>query len=80
MTIRPENGLHKINHGGMIDDDGLEVIEPSAVDAYCLEVENLSDAIRGAAEPLLDREDAVGQARTLEALFRSGELAAPVTL
>jgi len=60
--------------------DGLEVIEPSAVDAYCLEVENLSDAIRGAAEPLLDREDAVGQARTLEALFRSGELAAPVTL
>ena len=59
---------------------GDEVIELEPVDPYGLEVENLSDAITGTAEPLLDREDAVGQARTLEALFRSGELAAPVTL
>ena len=59
---------------------GDEVIEPSAVDAYRLEVENLSDAILGVAEPLLGREDALGQARTLEALFASAERGEPVAL
>jgi predicted dehydrogenase len=34
-------------------------------------VENMSAAIAGAAEPLLGREDAVGQARTIAALYRS---------
>ena len=61
-------------------DGDVERIELEHEDSYRLELENLSDAITGTAEPLLDREDAVGQARTLEALFRSGELAAPVTL
>jgi xylose dehydrogenase (NAD/NADP) len=50
---------------------GVERIELEHVDSYRLEVENLSDAIRGAAVPLLGREDAVGQARVIEALFRS---------
>ena len=31
----------------------------------------MSDAIRGEAEPLLGRDDALGQARALEALYRS---------
>jgi D-xylose 1-dehydrogenase (NADP+, D-xylono-1,5-lactone-forming) len=54
------------------------VLQPD--DSYRLELENLSDAIEGEAEPLLGREDAVGQARTLEALYRSAETRLPVAL
>ena len=50
-----------------------ERIELEPADSYQLELENLSDAIRGEATPLLGREDAVGQARTIEALYRSAE-------
>ena len=41
------------------------------MDSYRLELENLSDAIRGEGELLLGREDAVAQARALEALHES---------
>ena len=44
-----------------------------AIDAYQAEVENLSRAARGVEPPFLGREDAVGQARTIEALYRSAE-------
>jgi D-xylose 1-dehydrogenase (NADP+, D-xylono-1,5-lactone-forming) len=57
-----------------------ERIELEPVDSYGLELENLSDAIRGVGEPLLGREDAVGQARAIDALFRSAEHAAVVEL
>ena len=49
----------------------VERIEVDIVDSYRLELENLSDAIRGEGEPLLGRDDAVGQARVLEALHES---------
>src|SRR5665213_1266383 len=45
-----------------------ERIEIEPVDSYRLELENLSDAIRGEAELLLGRDDAVGQARALACL------------
>jgi D-xylose 1-dehydrogenase (NADP+, D-xylono-1,5-lactone-forming) len=61
-------------------DSGVERIELEAVDSYRLELENLADAIRGSAPLLLGREDAVAQARALEALHRSAEEGAPVTL
>jgi len=51
--------------------DGIERIEIEHEDSYRLELENVSDAIRGEGELLLGREDAVGQARTLEALHES---------
>ena len=54
-------------------DDGVEHVELDAVDSYRLELENLADAIAGEAPLLLGREDALGQARTIEALFRSAE-------
>jgi predicted dehydrogenase len=54
---------------------GVEQIELDPTDSYRLELENLSDAIRGEAPLLLGREDAVAQARTLEALHRSAETA-----
>jgi predicted dehydrogenase len=59
-------------------DGKTERIEIKPADPYGLELENLSDAIRGEGEPLLGREDAVAQARTIAALFRSAESGAPV--
>jgi predicted dehydrogenase len=61
-------------------DGGVERIEPALADPYRLELENLSAAIRGEAEPLLGRADAVGQARVMAALTRSagtGEVVRP---
>lgn len=49
-------------------------------DAYRRELENLSGAILGTAKPLLGRADALGQARTIDALYRSAVLGAPVSL
>jgi xylose dehydrogenase (NAD/NADP) len=50
-----------------------ERIELEVADSYQLQLENISDAIRGRAEPLLGRDDAVGQARAIESLYRSAE-------
>ena len=60
--------------------DGVERIELDSVDSYRLELENLADAINSEAPLLLGREDAVAQARTLEALHRSAETGANVGL
>jgi predicted dehydrogenase len=61
-------------------DTGTERIELEPVDSYQLELENLADAIEGTAPLLLGRDDAVGQARTIEALFRSAETGTSVDL
>jgi len=58
----------------------VERIELDPVDSYRLELENLSDAIRGDGELLLGRDDAVAQARVLEALHESAKRGATVTL
>ena len=59
-------------------DGTAERVETGHTNKYQLEFENLGDAIRGRAEPLLGREDALGQARTLAALLDSAERGAPV--
>jgi len=46
-------------------------IDVEDVNRYFLQVENFSAAVRGDAEPLLGRDDAVGQVRSIEALYRS---------
>jgi D-xylose 1-dehydrogenase (NADP+, D-xylono-1,5-lactone-forming) len=46
-------------------------IDVPAASSYRLEFENLATAIRGGASPLLGRADAVGQAKTIDALRRS---------
>ena len=58
----------------------MEEVTVDPADSYRLELENLSDAIRGRADPLLGREDALGQARAIEALYRSAEVGRPVSL
>jgi D-xylose 1-dehydrogenase (NADP+, D-xylono-1,5-lactone-forming) len=60
--------------------DGVEEIALEPVDSYRLQLENVSDAIRGEAEPLLGREDALGQARAIDALYRSAAEGRPVSL
>ena len=61
-------------------EDGTERIEIERDDPYLVQVENFSDAIRGVADPLLTRDDAVGQARALEALYRSAVTGTAVSL
>ncbi|HUZ82199.1 MAG TPA: Gfo/Idh/MocA family oxidoreductase [Gaiellaceae bacterium] len=58
----------------------VERIELEPEDSYRLELENMSDAIRGEGELLLARDDALGQARTLEALHESATSGNPVAL
>ena len=65
--------------GGRVLVNGEPVDVPEA-DPYTLELANLAAAIAGEAEPLLGREDALAQARVIEALYRSAESGASVTL
>ena len=58
----------------------VERIEVERFDSYRLELENLSDAIRGEGTQLLGRDDAIGQARVLEALRASAMDGTPVSL
>jgi D-xylose 1-dehydrogenase (NADP+, D-xylono-1,5-lactone-forming) len=60
--------------------DRVERIELEPADSYRLELENVSDAVRGEGELLLGREDALGQARALEALHESATNGMRVTL
>jgi D-xylose 1-dehydrogenase (NADP+, D-xylono-1,5-lactone-forming) len=52
-------------------DGTRERIEVEVVNPYAREVEDLSRAVRGAGAPRLGRDDALGQARTIEALYRA---------
>jgi predicted dehydrogenase len=55
--------------------DGAEPEELTvvAVNPYARELEDFSAAIREGRQPRLGREDALGQARTIEALYRSAD-------
>jgi D-xylose 1-dehydrogenase (NADP+, D-xylono-1,5-lactone-forming) len=59
--------------------DGVET-QLEAEDPYRLELEDVGRAIRGEAGPLLGRDDAMGQARALDALLRSAESGRPVRM
>jgi xylose dehydrogenase (NAD/NADP) len=52
-------------------DGEVEQVVVEQADSYRLELENVGGAIRGEAPLLLGREDAVAQARTIEALYES---------
>jgi len=61
-------------------DDGVQRIELEPIDSYGLEAANMSAAIRGEAPLLLGREDALGQARAIEALYAAADDGRTVTL
>ena len=52
-------------------EDGIDEILIAAADSYRLEAENMSAAVRREAPALLGRDDAVGQARAIEALYEA---------
>ena len=61
----------------LVDDEPVAV---PAANPYELELANLAAAIAGDAEQLLGRDDAVAQARVIEALYRSAESGEAVRL
>jgi xylose dehydrogenase (NAD/NADP) len=58
----------------------IERTELEPIDSYGLEAENLSLTVLGEAEPLLGRADALGQARTIEALYKAADHGRTVVL
>ena len=50
------------------------------LDPYGLELDDMAAAIRGDRPARLGRADALGQARAIEALYRSAETGQPVRL
>ena len=60
--------------------NGSDVVPVPSVDAYVLELENMADAVAGVAPAQLDGDDALGQARTIDALYRSAGSGAVVRL
>jgi D-xylose 1-dehydrogenase (NADP+, D-xylono-1,5-lactone-forming) len=54
-------------------DGATERIEIPDAGSYRLEFEDMSRAIRAGGRPLLGRADALGQARAIEALYRSAD-------
>ncbi len=50
-------------------DGKAEALDVPTANSYVLELENLAEAVAGAAPPLLGRDDALGQARTINALY-----------
>jgi predicted dehydrogenase len=73
----------RLDWGGAVTirrDGETETVEVEQGDAYTLELENLADAIAGRAPSLLGRADAVAQARTIDALYRSAASGTRITL
>jgi predicted dehydrogenase len=60
--------------------DGVEEVEVEHGDSFVLELEGFAAAVAGEAPPLLGRDDALGQARAIDALYRSAETEASVAL
>jgi predicted dehydrogenase len=60
--------------------DETTTVEVPEANAFECELENFADAVAGVAPPLLGRADALGQARTIDALYRAADEGGPVSL
>jgi len=72
----------RVDLGGdvLITRDGaIEYVTVEEGDSYRLELEDFAAAARGEREPLLGRADALGQARVIDALYRSADTGQPVS-
>ena len=73
----------RVDWGGdlVLERDGRrDVVAVEAANSYTRQLENLADAIEGRAPARLGREDALGQARAIDALYRSAADRAAVAL
>jgi D-xylose 1-dehydrogenase (NADP+, D-xylono-1,5-lactone-forming) len=80
-TLRVNDPWHCLDPGILLTraDGGVEAIAPALESSYRLELERVGDAVRGAGgPPPLGRADALGQARTIDALYRAAESGAAV--
>jgi predicted dehydrogenase len=69
----------RVDWGGrlLLNGEPVDVEQP---DSYALELRNFAAAVEGREPPLLGREDALQQARVIEALYRSADTGEAVTL
>ena len=58
-------------------DGSVERIDAGPANSYALELADFEAAVLGQQPPLLGRDDALGQARTIAALYTSAERNAP---
>jgi predicted dehydrogenase len=96
LDTAPSQGLEAVGSEGSLlvshpftaDVEAIEVrrgteverIEVEHANRYRLQLENFARAVAGEEPPLLGRDDAVAQARVLDALLRSAESGAPASL
>jgi predicted dehydrogenase len=96
LDTAPSQGLEAVGSEGSLlvshpftaDVEAIEVrrgteverIEVEHSNRYRLQLENFARAVAGEEPPLLGRDDAVAQARVLDALLRSAESGAPASL
>jgi D-xylose 1-dehydrogenase (NADP+, D-xylono-1,5-lactone-forming) len=96
LALAPRYGLEVVGEAGALyladpwhcarpgielrRDGAIERIEIAPADPYQLELENFSAAVEGRAPLLLGRDDAVGQARSIEALLAAAQSGQTVTL
>ena len=70
----------EVRRGLTFEELELEQINVEHANRYRLQLENFARAVRGEEPPLLGRDDAVAQARTLDALLRSAETGQPTAV
>jgi xylose dehydrogenase (NAD/NADP) len=58
-------------------DGSVERVETGPANSYALELADFEAAVRGEQPPLLGRDDALGQARTIAAIYTSAERNSP---
>jgi len=89
LEIAGEDGILRVEAPWRVDwggdvllERGGEVTRVDVPEAglYEAELANFADAVAGVTEPLLGREDALGQARAIDALYRSAAEGGPVEL
>ena len=76
-AIRLPDPWHNVRGVFYLNDEEIR-LDPG--NPYQLELENVGAAIRGEARPRLGRADALGQARTIEALYQSAATGGPIHL
>jgi D-xylose 1-dehydrogenase (NADP+, D-xylono-1,5-lactone-forming) len=81
--LRVKRPWQPVDYGIDLWQDGAkepQIVPVPEADSYALEVADLSAAARGEHPPLLGRDDALGQARALAALYESAESGQSVAL
>ena len=78
LAPRPTPGTATTRSSSCARADGsVERIDAGPANSYALELADFEAAVRGERQPLLGRDDALGQARTIAALYTSAERNAP---